>query len=122
MTKTFKFVCLGGGNAAGYLAKELVAGGLNPDELCIITDEPVGRHEYACVMKQCHVLFNKKLSWHNSRNAAAVIGDRSVTQLRQLCHLQVVAYERPALSKAYLFPTGMLCQPAVWPARLEVSC
>lgn len=34
-------MCLGGGNASGYLAKELVAAGLQPGELCIITDEPV---------------------------------------------------------------------------------
>jgi hypothetical protein len=41
MTRSFKYVCLGGGNSAGYLAKELVAAGLQPGELCIITDEPV---------------------------------------------------------------------------------
>lgn len=58
-----EIVCLGGGNSAGYLAKELVASGkLEKEALCIITSEPV------------------------------------------------VAYERPALSKAYLAPTG--------PARL----
>ncbi len=37
----YKYVCIGGGNASGYLAKELVTGGLQPGELCIITDEAV---------------------------------------------------------------------------------
>lgn len=41
MAQSYKYVCLGGGNASGYLAKELVAGGLKAGELCIITDEPV---------------------------------------------------------------------------------
>jgi hypothetical protein len=41
MARSFKYVCLGGGNSAGYLAKELVARGLQPGELAIITDEPV---------------------------------------------------------------------------------
>lgn len=41
MAQSYKYVCLGGGNASGYLAKELVAGGLKAGELCIITEEPV---------------------------------------------------------------------------------
>lgn len=58
VTKSFKYIVLGGGNAAGYAAREFVklAGGAG--ELAIVTAEPY------------------------------------------------VAYERPALSKAYLFPEG----------------
>eukprot|EP01023_Acetabularia_acetabulum_P041787 TRINITY_DN4094_c0_g1_i2.p1 TRINITY_DN4094_c0_g1~~TRINITY_DN4094_c0_g1_i2.p1 ORF type:complete len:641 (+),score=95.67 TRINITY_DN4094_c0_g1_i2:745-2667(+) len=52
----YKYVVLGGGNAAGYAARQFLAKGVKPGELCIISEEP-----YA-------------------------------------------AYERPALSKAYLFP------------------
>lgn len=37
----FKYVILGGGNAAGYAAKEFVSQGIQQGELCIITDEPV---------------------------------------------------------------------------------
>jgi hypothetical protein len=37
----YEIVALGGGNACGYLAKELVALGLQPGKLAIITDEPV---------------------------------------------------------------------------------
>jgi hypothetical protein len=37
----FKYVCIGGGNAAGYLAREMVSRGLPPGELCIIGDEQV---------------------------------------------------------------------------------
>lgn len=44
MPQSYKYVCLGGGNSSGYLAKELVAGGLKAGELCIITDEPVSIH------------------------------------------------------------------------------
>eukprot|EP01024_Parvocaulis_polyphysoides_P052059 TRINITY_DN5127_c0_g1_i5.p2 TRINITY_DN5127_c0_g1~~TRINITY_DN5127_c0_g1_i5.p2 ORF type:complete len:444 (-),score=72.43 TRINITY_DN5127_c0_g1_i5:265-1596(-) len=53
---SYKYIVLGGGNAAGYAAREFVNKNIKPNELCIITDEPY------------------------------------------------VAYERPALSKAYLFP------------------
>lgn len=56
--KMTKIVVLGGGNAAGYAAREFVASGGEKGQLTIITDEPV------------------------------------------------VAYERPALSKGYLNPTG----------------
>lgn len=38
---SFQYVLLGGGNAAGYAAHRFVRNGLGPDELCIITDEPV---------------------------------------------------------------------------------
>jgi monodehydroascorbate reductase (NADH) len=48
MVRSFKIVCLGGGNSAGYLAKELVAGGLQPGELCIITEEPVSERSIVC--------------------------------------------------------------------------
>lgn len=37
----YEIVCLGGGNASGYLAKELVASGLQPGKLAVITAEPV---------------------------------------------------------------------------------
>jgi hypothetical protein len=37
----YEIVALGGGNACGYLAKELVALGLQPGKLAIVTDEPV---------------------------------------------------------------------------------
>ncbi len=38
---SYKYVFLGGGNAAGYAAREFVAQGLQPGELLIVTDEPV---------------------------------------------------------------------------------
>ncbi|KAJ1419516.1 hypothetical protein SESBI_15075 [Sesbania bispinosa] len=62
MAKTFKYVILGGGVAAGYAAREFAKQGLKPGELAIISKEAVA------------------------------------------------PYERPALSKAYLFPES--------PARL----
>ena len=62
-SKSYKYVFLGGGNSAGYAAREFVAQGLQPNELAIVTDEPY------------------------------------------------VAYERPALSKAYLFPENFARLP-----------
>lgn len=59
----FKYVILGGGNSAGYAAREFVAQGGAKGEMCIVTEEPY------------------------------------------------VAYERPALSKAYLFPEGFARLP-----------
>ncbi|KZV48945.1 Monodehydroascorbate reductase family protein [Dorcoceras hygrometricum] len=56
--KSFKYVILGGGVAAGYAAREFAKQGVQPDELAIISKEAVA------------------------------------------------PYERPALSKAYLFPEG----------------
>lgn len=38
---SFKYVVLGGGNAAGYAAREFVKRGGAKGELAIITDEPV---------------------------------------------------------------------------------
>lgn len=35
----FASVVLGGGNAAGYVAKEFVAQGVQPGELCIVSEE-----------------------------------------------------------------------------------
>ncbi|KAL9318991.1 hypothetical protein ACSQ67_015508 [Phaseolus vulgaris] len=62
MAKTFKYIIVGGGVAAGYAAREFAKQGVNPGELAIISKEAVA------------------------------------------------PYERPALSKAYLFPES--------PARL----
>ncbi|XP_039051506.1 monodehydroascorbate reductase, seedling isozyme-like [Hibiscus syriacus] len=56
--KSFKYVILGGGVAAGYAAREFAKQGVQPGELAIISKE------------------------------------------------EVAPYERPALSKAYLFPEG----------------
>jgi hypothetical protein len=58
---SYKYIVLGGGNAAGYAAQEFAAKGVQPGELCIITEEAY------------------------------------------------VSYERPALSKGYLAPTGSAC-------------
>lgn len=41
MGRAFKFVILGGGNAAGYAAYEFIKRGIGPGELCIISEEPV---------------------------------------------------------------------------------
>lgn len=110
MAQHYKYVCLGGGNASGYLAKELVAGGLKAGELCIITDEPVS----TAVCCSASGVLKSRQSLRSCRSAQAWAGiARGLQLIATLCVLldmQVVAYERPALSKAYLFPTGaFLC-------------
>lgn len=47
MSKHYKNVVLGGGNAAGYLAREWVARGGPKGELAIVGEEPV-RAPWAC--------------------------------------------------------------------------
>ena len=39
---SYKYVVLGGGNAAGYVASEFSDRGVQPGELAILSDEPVG--------------------------------------------------------------------------------
>lgn len=41
MGRSFKVVILGGGTAGGYAASEFVKHGLNPGDLCIISEESV---------------------------------------------------------------------------------
>jgi hypothetical protein len=87
-----KIVCIGGGNAAGYLAKELVAGGLAAGDLLIVGDEQV-----SCIGAR------QRVAGSGSRRGWCV-GNARPHPL--LLSSQVVSYERPALSKAYLFPEG----------------
>mmetsp|Transcript_13649 Transcript_13649/g.29277 ORF Transcript_13649/g.29277 Transcript_13649/m.29277 type:complete len:433 (-) Transcript_13649:309-1607(-) len=51
-SSSFKVVCLGGGNAAGYLIKELVAlGKVAPADIAVITDEAVVAYERPALSK-----------------------------------------------------------------------
>lgn len=53
----YQIIALGGGNACGYLAKELVALGLQPGKLAIITDEAVSTADSSCtVMLAYHAM------------------------------------------------------------------
>ena len=45
MAKSFKYVFLGGGNSAGYAAREYVKLGGESGQLAIIGDEPVSGDE-----------------------------------------------------------------------------
>eukprot|EP00899_Mesostigma_viride_P008193 jgi/Mesvir1/17375/Mv08679-RA.2 len=47
----FRYVLLGGGNAAGYAALAFVQRGLAPGELCIIGEEPVAPYERPTLSK-----------------------------------------------------------------------
>eukprot|EP00798_Chlamydomonas_sp_ICE-L_P019888 gene19888-26592_t len=48
---TFKYVVLGGGNSAGYAAKQFLESGLKPGELAIIGEEPVVSYERPALSK-----------------------------------------------------------------------
>lgn len=50
-TKTYKYVILGGGVAAGYGAAEFVKNGLKPNELAIISKEAVAPYERPALSK-----------------------------------------------------------------------
>ena len=39
--QSYKYVVLGGGNAAGYAARQFLKGGGAPGQLAIVGDEPV---------------------------------------------------------------------------------
>eukprot|EP00798_Chlamydomonas_sp_ICE-L_P019890 gene19890-26594_t len=47
----FKYVVLGGGNSAGYAAKQFLESGLKPGELAIIGEEPVVSYERPALSK-----------------------------------------------------------------------
>lgn len=56
---TYKYVVLGAGNAAGYVAKEFVERGIGADELCLVGEEPVLPYERPALSKA--FLFNDKV-------------------------------------------------------------
>ncbi|KAL1360562.1 hypothetical protein HN51_005952 [Arachis hypogaea] len=51
MVKTFKYIILGGGVAAGYAAREFAKQGLKPGELAIISKEAVAPYERTVLSK-----------------------------------------------------------------------
>ncbi|KAF5746870.1 monodehydroascorbate reductase cytoplasmic isoform 2 [Tripterygium wilfordii] len=51
MGRAFVYVILGGGVAAGYAALEFTRRGVNPGELCIISEEPVAPYERPALSK-----------------------------------------------------------------------
>ena len=51
MSKSYKYVLIGGGNAAGYFASEYIAKGGPKKQLAIITDENVVSYERPTLSK-----------------------------------------------------------------------
>lgn len=88
-SKSFSTVLLGGGVASGYFAREWIKEGGKGSDLAIISDDTVSNTEFVVKWSRCHQ-------------------GPEVDAPCAPCNLQVVAYERPALSKAYLFPEGEL--------------
>lgn len=50
-SRSFRYVVLGGGNAAGYAAREFASHGLKPGDLCIVGDEPTLPYERPALSK-----------------------------------------------------------------------
>jgi len=113
MGRAFAYVILGGGVAAGYAALEFVR--LRTDgaagELCIISDEAV------CSLPSLPALPRSAICCSIEHTSFST--KKRCFLLRCDCHLpvatnhlilpplwQVAPYERPALSKGYLFPEG----------------
>jgi hypothetical protein len=108
---SYSYLVVGGGNASGTVAREFVASGsLKAGQLCIITDEPVSKWHpqdavwialagtNSCCMDYCRPIYHllSECTWASAAGyASGYVGS-----------LQVVAYERPALSKGYL--TGVV--------------
>ena len=51
MTKHYKIAVVGGGNAAGYAAREAVASGVAAGEMVIVTEEAVVAYERPALSK-----------------------------------------------------------------------
>ncbi len=108
---SFKYVVVGGGNAAGYVAREFFALGISRGELCIVGEEQVRLcGKQALVGGRLHGTWpadgpraQRRRAWRCVRPACLFVA------MPFLCHppcAQVVSYERPALSKGYLFAEG----------------
>lgn len=73
--RAFKYVVVGAGNAAGYVARHFVeSGSLEPDELCLIGDEPHLPYERPALSKA--VLFNSKVRLPGFNTCVGGGGDR----------------------------------------------
>ena len=106
-TKQYKTLVLGGGNSAGYVAREWVKLGGSPGSLAIVGEEPVRAWRRLLLFSSAPVCAE-----HCMRKAFRCPKRGRRQRLPQCCPSlpQYVSYERPALSKAYLFPEN--------PARL----
>lgn len=63
---TYKYVVLGGGNAAGYAAREFVAQNVAPGDLCIVGEEPVLPYERPALSKAVLVKKQVRLPGFNT--------------------------------------------------------
>jgi hypothetical protein len=113
---TYEIVVLGGGNSAGYFAKAAAEQGL--EGVAIIGEEPVsgvhacwqliGGHAPRLVgrLVKCRAHDKASTPDHASHPTTRFPIQRPRLPLTSPLQQKVVSYERPALSKAYLFPEG----------------
>ncbi len=60
-TASYKYVVLGAGNSAGYVAREFKARGVAPGELCLVGEEPVHPYERPALSKAVLMKDNVRL-------------------------------------------------------------
>lgn len=70
----YKYVIVGGGNSAGYAARQFVNLGIESNSLCVIGDEPVAPYERPALSKA--VLVNKDVRLPGFHTCVASGGDK----------------------------------------------
>lgn len=75
---TYKYVVIGAGNAAGYIARHFTLADIAPNSLCLIGDEPVLPYERPALSKA--VLINDKLRLPGFHTSVGGGGDRQTDQ------------------------------------------
>lgn len=115
-----RYVIIGGGNAAGYAARTFVENGMADGRLCIVTKEVkyfffislTLKHFFRVIASWLIVLSSVTAIFQSLLNSSF----SSFLFVSFLFSLQPFApYERPALTKAYLFPLDK--KPARLPVR-----
>lgn len=111
---SWRFVIVGGGNAAGYAARTFVEHGMADGRLCIVSKEVIRFHMFLIA----YIL--KCWPWRHWISLFSALNCELNLFLRLIFLLQAFApYERPALTKGYLFPLDK--KPARLPVRYNCS-
>lgn len=91
-TSSYKYVVLGAGNSAGYVAREFVARGVASGELCLVGEEPVLPYERPALSKAVLMKENVRLpgfhtcvggggerqtpEWYAEKGIATLLGEK----------------------------------------------
>ncbi len=119
---TYKYVVLGAGNAAGYVAKEFVERGINANELCLVGDEPVLPYERPALSKAVLMKENVRLpgfhtsvggggerqtaEWYAEKGIATMLGEHVEKVDLSSRTLHTAADNTVTASEALILATG----------------